>query len=64
MPELVIGHLYDTDALEFVGWSDGRDHPEYNYLDWFGPMDAYLGPDSDGLEPIVDNIEPYTWQDR
>lgn len=50
--KLEAGEKYNELSLEFLGWSDGLNHDEYHYLDWFRDS-VYLGPDCNGVEPML-----------
>ena len=50
---LTTGEYYAVDALKFVGWS-GPGTAGYNYFDYFADGGVYLGPDSDGIEPLFE----------
>lgn len=45
----------DLAALRLVGWTAGEtDTVGYHLLDYFSPEGKYLGPDEDGVEPMVE----------
>jgi len=48
------GREIESGALEFIGWSNGAEYLDgYNLGDYFDGDGAYLGPDSDGIEPVL-----------
>lgn len=55
---LTTGQTYDVETLfasHHVGWTGGDGHYDsYDFRAYFDPQGRYLGPDQDGVEPLVE----------
>ncbi len=56
--KLVEGRKYTVASLRLVSWTagDGSGHAGYHMADYFAPDGSYLGPDADGIEPVVEAL--------
>lgn len=53
MSTMIKGQVYDVTKIRLVGWTtDNADG--YDLFAYFDGQGRYLGPDCDGVEPIVE----------
>ena len=57
---LTKGKVYSLDRLGAYGWhgvSEGDDTSGYNAWNYFDDTGRYLGPDEDGVQPLIDEFD-------